>query len=268
MSDTDIIREEKKLGIHPAAIIENGAIIDSSVYIGAYAYIGPDVKIGEGSIIHHHATIEGNTEIGKGNEIFPYAIVGGKTHDLKYSGGMPGLKVGNHNVFREYTTIHAATDDGAFTVIGDNNVLLAYSHIAHDCRIGNNMIMSSHSALAGHVVVQDYVNIGWSVGVHQFCHLGAHCMIGACSKIVQSVLPFMLADGNPAVIRTFNKIGLERAGYSAEELEIVRFIYQTLYRKGLNRSQALGELQEYELSSSHLVKAVLNFVENADRGLV
>lgn len=267
MSDISIIREEKK-GIHPTAIIERGAIIDSSVFIGAYAYIGSDVTIGEGSVIHHHATIEGNTEIGAGNEIFPYALVGGKTHDLKYSGGMPGLKVGNDNVFREYTTIHAATNDGEFTVIGDNNVLLAYSHIAHDCRIGSNLIMSSHSALAGHVVVQDNVNIGWSVGVHQFCHLGMHCMIGACSKIVQSVLPFMLADGNPAVIRTFNKIGLERAGYKPQDLEIVRFIYQTLYRKGLNRSQALSELKHYELSNSSLVKAVLDFVENSDRGLV
>lgn len=267
MNDIAVLKREKA-GIHPTAIIEKGAQICASASIGAYAYIGSSVKIGEGTIIHHHATVEGNTELGANNEVFPYAMIGGKTHDLKFCGGEPGLKIGESNVFREYTTVHAATNDNEFTIIGSNNVLLAYSHIAHDCKIGNNMIMSSHSALAGHVVVQDHVNIGWSVGVHQFCHLGMHCMIGACSKIVQSVLPFMLADGNPAVIRTFNKIGLERAGYSSEELEDVRFMYQTLYRKGLNRSQALMELREYELSDSSLIKTVLSFVENSDRGLV
>lgn len=262
------ILKERMCGIHPTAIIEDGAEIDDSALIGAYAYIGPYVKIGPGTVVHHHGSVEGKTEIGANNEIFSYAIIGGKTHDLKFRGGEPGLKIGNNNVFREYTTVHTATDDGEFTVIGDSNVLLAYSHVAHDCQIGNHLIMSSHSALAGHVVVQDHVNIGWNVGVHQFCHLGAYCMIGACSKIVQSVLPFMLADGNPAVIRTFNKIGLERAGYTLEELEVVRFIYQTLYRKGLNRSQALNELKEHETSNTALVKAVLNFVENSDRGLL
>lgn len=263
-----LISERKRGGIHPTAIIEEGAQIDKTAVIGAYAYIGSAIKIGAGTIVHHHATVEGNTEVGANNEIFPYALIGGKTHDLKHCGGTPGLKIGHNNIFREYTTVHTATDEGEFTVIGDNNVLLAYSHVAHDCQIGNHLIMSSHSALAGHVVVQDHVNIGWNVGVHQFCHLGSHCMIGACSKIVQSVLPFMLADGNPAVIRTFNKIGLERAGYTIEQLEVVRFIYQTLYRKGLNRSQALNELREHESSSSALVKSVLSFVENCDRGLL
>lgn len=267
MNNLEILKE-KMSGIHPTAIIENGAEIDDSAFIGAYAYIGPCVKIGAGTVVHHHGSVEGNTELGVNNEIFSYAVIGGKTHDLKYCGGTPGLRVGDNNVFREYTTVHSATDDGEFTVIGDNNILLAYSHIAHDCQIGNHLIMSSHSALAGHVVVQDYVNIGWNVGVHQFCHLGSYCMIGACSKIVQSVLPYMLADGNPAVIRTFNKIGLERAGFSSEQLEVVRFIYQTLYRKGLNRSQALNELKEHESSSSSLLKTVLNFVENSDRGLL
>lgn len=262
------IPHEKLEGIHPTAIIEEGAEIGKTAVIGAYAYIGSCVKIGAGTIVHHHATVEGNTHLGTDNEIFPYALIGGKTHDLKYCGGKPGLKIGNNNTFREYTTVHAATSDGEFTVIGNNNVFLAYSHVAHDCKIGDHLIISSHSALAGHVIVQDHVNIGWNVGVHQFCHLGSHCMIGACSKIVQSVLPFMLADGNPAVIRTFNKIGLERAGYTLEQLEVVRFIYQTLYRKGLNRSQALNELKEHEFSSSVLVKSILSFVENSDRGLL
>lgn len=260
--------ENKKGYIHPTAIIESGAELDSTVSIGAYAYIGPNVKIGKNTVVYHHGSIEGYTEVGADNEIFPYAIVGGKTHDLKHQGGIAGLKVGNNNIFREYTTIHTATNDGEYTVIGNNNVILAYSHIAHDCKVGNNLVMSSHSALAGHVIVQDYVNIGWSVGVHQFCHLGTRCMIGACSKIVQSVLPFMLADGNPATIRTFNKIGLERAGFTGDQIETIRFIYQTLYRKGLNRSQALEVLKDCDVCDNELVKVVLDFVGKSDRGLV
>lgn len=267
MSDREIVKKHN-CSVHPTAIIEARAKLDSSVTVGAYAYIGPKVKIGAGTIVHHHATIEGNTELGANNEVFPYAIIGGRTHDLKHRGGEPGLKVGNNNIFREYTTVHTATNDGEHTVMGNNNILLAYSHVAHDCIIMNNLVMSSHSALAGHVVVQDHVNIGWNVGVHQFCHLGTHCMIGACSKIVQSVLPFMLADGNPAIIRTFNKIGLERSGFTPEQIESVRFIYQTLYRKGLNRSQALRELKEYQSSDSSLVKVILEFAENSDRGLL
>ena len=258
----------KPAGIHPTAIIEPGAELDSTVSIGAYAYIGANVKIASGTIVHHHATVEGNTELGSNNEVFPYAIIGGKTHDLKHQGGTPRLKVGNNNTFREYTTVHMATADGEYTIVGNNNVLLAYSHIAHDCRVGDHLIMSSHSALAGHVIVQNHVNIGWNVGVHQFCHLGTHCMIGACSKIVQSVLPFMLADGNPATVRTYNKIGLERAGYSPEQLESIRYIYQTLYRKGLNRTQALDALKDYNAPDPSVLKTILDFVGTSGRGLL
>lgn len=254
--------------IHPTAIIETGAQLDSSVVVGAYAYIGPNVSIGQHTVVHHHGTVEGNTEMGSGNEVFPYAVIGGKTHDLKHQGGRPGLKVGDNNVFREYTTVHMATNDGDYTILGNDNVLLAYSHIAHDCRVGDHLIMSSHSALAGHAVVHDHVNIGWNVGVHQFCHLGRYCMIGACSKIVQSVLPYMLADGNPATVRTFNKVGLERAGFSPEQVELVRLIYQMLYRKGLNRSQALEALKEYDAPDPAIVKEVLDFVESSGRGLL
>ena len=258
---------QMEANIHPTAIIEKGAQLAHNVTVGAYAYIGPEVKIASGTVIHHHGCVEGYTELGEDNEIFPFAIIGGKTHDLKYLGGRPGLKIGNNNVFREYTTIHTATNDDQFTTIGNHNVLLAYSHIAHDCQIGNHLIMSSHSALAGHVVVEDHVNIAWSAGVHQYCHLGEYCMVGACSKIVQSVLPYMLVDGNPAVVRTYNKIGLERAGFKAEKIEAIRFIYQTLYRKGLNRSQALEALNEHNDAQHPFIAHVLEFVEKSGRGL-
>lgn len=258
----------QQVTIHPTAIIEDGAEIASDVSVGPYAYIGHLAKIGPGTIIHHHASVEGDTQIGSNNEIFPFAIIGGKTHDLKHQGGNPGLKIGDNNTFREYTTVHTATNDGDFTRLGNNNVILAYSHIAHDCQIGNHLVMSSHSALAGHVIIQNHVNIGWNVGVHQFCHLGEYSMLGACSKIVQSVLPYMLADGNPATIRTINKIGLERAGFNPEQIEAIRFIYQTLYRKGLNRTQALDALKEYDDSQHPFIQTILMFVDQSDRGLL
>ena len=137
--------------IHPTAIIEKGAVLDDDVEVGAYAYIGGSVKIGKGTIIAHHATVDGNTVVGEYNQIFPYAYIGGKTHDLKYRGGNPGLIIGDRNVFREYTTAHLATKDGEYTVIGNDNNILAYSHIAHDCIVGNKIVMSSHAALGGHV---------------------------------------------------------------------------------------------------------------------
>jgi len=152
------------MSIHPTAIIEQGAQLDEGVTVGAYAYIGAEVSIGSGTVVQHHATVEGSTVLGRDNEIFPYAYIGAKTHDLKYNGGKPGLKIGDRNVFREYTSVHLATKDAEDTLVGSDNVILAYSHIAHDCIIGDRLVMSSHSALGGHVVVGDHVVVGWGVG--------------------------------------------------------------------------------------------------------
>lgn len=252
--------------IHPTAIIEPGAILDPSVSVGAYAYIGAQVKIGKNSLIHHHATVEGNTVLGESNVVFPYAVIGGMTHDLKYSGGAPGLLIGNHNTFREYVTVHVATKENDSTIIGNHNVILAYSHVAHDCVVGDHLIMSSHSALAGHVTLGNHVNVGWNVGVHQFCRIGDFVMLGAASKIVQDVLPYMLADGNPAVIRTFNKIGLERNNFSSEDLDAIKFVFQVLYKKGLNKSQAFEVLQEHP--SNAFAQKILSFSKNSTRGIL
>ena len=167
--------------IHPTAIIESGAELGEGVEVGAYAIIGSNVRIGDSTVVRHHATIEGFTELGNENIIYPYSFIGAKTHDLKFEGGKPGLKIGSRNTFREYVTVHAATNDGEHTVVGNENVILAYSHIAHDCQIGNHLVMSSHSAFGGHVVAGNHVNVGWGVGVHQFCRLGDHAMLSACS---------------------------------------------------------------------------------------
>jgi len=254
--------------IHPTAIIEDGAQLADDVVVGAYAFIGGEATIGAGTIVHHHATVEGWTTLGKQNEVWPYAMVGGKTHDLKFAGGKPGLRIGSRNVFREYVTVHCGTKDGEMTLMGDDNVILAYSHIAHDCTIGSHLIMSSHAAFGGHCVVGDHVNIGWNAGIHQFCRIGHHAMIGACAKAVQDIPPMMIADGNPADVKTINKVGLEREGFSPEEISLARSVYKILYREHLNRGQALERLRAHPELESRIVQFVLNFADGSVRGWV
>jgi UDP-N-acetylglucosamine acyltransferase len=254
--------------IHPTAIIEPAVRLEADVAVGAYAFVGGTAVLGPGTVIHHHATVEGNTVLGRQCEVFPYAAIGTKTHDLKFHGGEPGLRVGDRNVFREYVTVHSATKDGDFTVLGDDNVILAYSHVAHDCVIGNHLVMSSQSALAGHIVVEDHVNLGWGTGIHQFCRLGAYAMLGGLAKVVQDVPPFMIADGNPAVIRSINKVGLERGGFTTEQIERVKHIFRILFREGLNRAQAVEKLKAHPAAASAEFRHMLAFVEASERGLM
>jgi UDP-N-acetylglucosamine acyltransferase len=253
--------------IHPTAIIEAGAELDEGVVVGAHAYIGSKVKIGAGTNVMHHATVDGETTMGEGNEVHPYAYVGGKTHDKKFKGGVQRLEIGSHNVFREYATVHCATAEDLLTRLGNNNLILAYSHVAHECQIGNHLVMSSHAALGGHVELGDHVNVGWGVGVHQFCRVGDYAMLGASSKIVQDVPPYLIADGNPAAIRTINKIGLERAGFDAEAISCVRYLFKIFYKEGLNRSQALTKIESSPLAKEPLVIAFLEFIATSSRGL-
>lgn len=254
--------------IHPTAIIESGAQLGEDVTVGAYAYVGARTVIGPGTILHHHANVEGFTTLGEQCEVFPFACVGTKTHDLKFKGGDPGLIVGRRNVFREYVSVHGATNEGEFTRLGDDNVLLAYSHIAHDCLVGNFLVMSAQSALAGHVIVEDHVNIGWGTGVHQFCRLGQHAMLGAMSKIVQDVPPYVIADGNPAIARSINKVGLERNGFTTAQLDAAKHLFRIVYRAGYNRTQALEKLREHTLAGSAEFKHFLAFAGQGERGFI
>lgn len=253
--------------IHPTAIIESGAQLGPDVELGAYAFVGAGVTLGAGTRLHHHATVEGNTVLGEACEIFPYACIGGKTQDLKYKGGNPGVRIGRRNVFREFTTVHAATDDGRFTTVGDHNTILAYTHIAHDCVVGSHTIMSNYTGLAGHVVVEDHVVIGAYGGVHQFCRIGAHAMFSACSKLVQDLPPFFIADGAPATVRSINKVGLERHGFTPEQLDRVKQIHRILYRDGLNRTQALEKLAEHPDAATDEFQRMLTFAKTSERGL-
>ena len=253
--------------IHPTAVVEPGAQLGAGVEVGALAFVGAGVVLGDGTRLHHHAAVEGNTSLGRDCEVFPYACIGGKTQDLKFKGGRPGLRAGDRNVFREYVTVNAATNDGEFTVLGSDNSVLAYCHIAHDCVLGSHIVMSNAISMAGHVTIEDHVVLGGAAGIHQFCRIGAYAMLSAMAKLVQDLPPYFIADGTPAEVRAFNKVGLERSGYTAEQLERVKQVYRILYRDGLNRSQALEKLSAHEHAGSAEFQRVITFAKASDRGL-
>lgn len=253
--------------IHPTAIIEPGAQLGAEVEVGAYGYVGGAVTLGDGTRLHHHASVEGPTTLGTACEVFPYACIGGKTQDLKFKGGNPGLRIGDRNVFREYVTVHCATSDGDMTRIGSDNVLLATCHVAHDCVLGSHIIMSNGAVLAGHVHVADHVVIGGYGGVHQFCRLGSYSMLSATAKLVQDLPPFFIADGTPAEVRAINKVGLERHGFSAAQIDRVKQIHRLLYREGLNRTQALEKIAAHADAATGEFQLVLEFARSSERGL-
>ncbi len=253
--------------LHPTAIVEPGAELGADVVLGAYAFVGAGVTLGDGTRLHHHASVEGNTVLGAGCEVFPYACIGGKTQDLKFKGGNPGLRVGARNVFREYVTLHAATNDGDFTRVGSDNVLLATCHVAHDCVLGDHIVMSNGAVLAGHVIVEDHVVIGGYGGIHQFCRLGAYSMLSATAKLVHDLPPYFIADGTPAEVRAINRVGLERNGFTPAQLDRVKQIHRILYRDGLNRSQALEKLAAHAEASSTEFQRLLAFAQSSTRGM-
>jgi len=252
--------------IHPTAIVEKGAELADGVSIGAYAFVGAAVKLGEGTKICHHASVDNETTMGARNVVHPYAYIGGLTQDLKYKGGKVGVQIGDENDFREFCTVHTATQDGSVTRIGSHNHFLAYAHIAHECLVGSHVIMSNNGTLAGHVIVEDYAIIGGLSAVHQFCRIGQFTMLGGCVKVVQDVPPFMIIDGNPGKVQAFNKVGIERAGHSENDVELARTVYRTLYRDGLNRTQALEKLSAHAQSSNWVIQSVLTFAQDAERG--
>lgn len=253
--------------IHPTAVVEDGAELGADVEIGPLAFVGRGVRLGDRTRLHHHAAVEGNTHLGPDCEVFPFANIGAKTQDLKFVGGNPGVRIGARNVFREYVTVHAATAPEGFTVLGDDNLLLAHGHVAHDCVLGSHIIASNSVGIAGHVLVEDHVTFGAMSGIHQFCRIGQHAMISAYAKIVQDVAPYVIADGQPAIVRAINKVGLERRGFTPEQLDRVKQIFRILFRDGLNRSQALERLREHPQAQSPEFHAVLRFAETSERGL-
>jgi UDP-N-acetylglucosamine acyltransferase len=252
--------------IHPTAVLSASAYIGSGCFIGAYCVIGENVVLGENCKLHSHVVIDGYTTLGARNEVFPFCSFGLKTQDLKWRGGVTRVEIGDDNTFREHVTINSATADGGVTRIGSHNHLLAYAHVAHDCTLGNHVVMSNVATLAGHIFVEDYANIGGLAAVHQFCRIGKMSIIGGCSKVVQDVAPFMLVDGNPAETRTINKIALERNGVPEETQNALKHAYKILFRDGLSVSNALAKI-ETELPASPELQHLVIFARNSERGL-
>ena len=251
--------------IHSTAVIHPRAQIGPDCRIGPYCVIGEHVVLGERCQLHSHVVIDGHTALGSDNQIFPFASVGLQTQDLKWKGGITRLQIGDRNTFREGVTVHSATSDGDTTIIGSDNHILAYSHIAHDCRLGNHIIIS-HAALAGHVTIGDRAVVGGLAAVHQFCRIGTMSMIGGCSKIVQDVPPYMIVDGNPGETRTVNKIGIERNGVSEEAQDALRRAFKILFREGLTISNAVVKI-EADLPPLPEVKHLVEFARTSERGL-
>jgi len=251
---------------HPTAIIHPHAQVGSDCEIGPYCVIGENVILGDRCKLHSHVVIDGHTKLGAENEIFPFASIGLKTQDLKWKGGLTRTEIGDRNTFREYVTIHSATGDGEVTVVGSRNHILAYCHLAHNVTLGSHVIMSNVATLAGHVTVEDHAVIGGLAAVHQFCRIGKFAMIGGCSKVVQDVPPFMIADGNPAETRTINKVGMERHGVTEEAQAAMKQAYKILFREGLSIPNALTKI-EAELKPLPEILHLVQFVRASERGI-
>jgi UDP-N-acetylglucosamine acyltransferase len=252
--------------IHSTAVIHKKAQIGAGCVIGPYCVIGENVALGDKCHLHSHVVIDGHTTLGEGNEIFPFASIGLKTQDLKWKGGITRTQIGSNNTFREYVTIHSATGDGEVTTVGSHNHILAYCHIAHNVTLGDYVIMSNVATLAGHIVVEDRAIIGGLAAVHQFCRIGTMSIIGGCSKVVQDVPPYMMADGNPARARTINKVGLERNGVSAEAQAALKHAYKILFRERLTIPNALAKI-ESDLPPQPELRRLADFVRASERGI-
>ena len=257
--------------IHPTALIEPGAQLDDDVHVDAYSIVRANVQIGAGSRIGPHVVIEGHTRIGRGNRIYQFCSIGATPQDKKYAGEPTELHIGDRNTIREFCTFNVGTvQDGGVTRVGDDNWIMAYVHIAHDCRVGNQTIFANNATLGGHVQVDDWAIIGGLSGVHQFVKVGAHVMVGFASAVSQDVPPFMLVDGNPLAVRGFNAEGLRRRGFSPARLAAVKQVHKLLYRSGLTLDAAKSALAEVAVQVPEAqadVERVLVFLNQATRGI-
>jgi len=254
--------------IHPTAIVDPKAELDASVTVGPYTLVGPDVKVGAGTTIAGHVVIEGHTTIGRDNRIFQFASIGAANQDKKYQGEPTRLVIGDRNTIREFGTFNRGTvQDAGVTRLGNNNWIMAYVHLAHDCDVGNGTIFANNAQLAGHVRVDDYAILGGYTGVHQFCKIGAHSFAGVSSVVLKDVPPYMTVSGNPARPYGINAEGLKRRGFDAAALAGLKRAYKTLYRSGLTLEEAKRDLEQ-QVGECPPVRLLLDFLGGSSRGIV
>jgi UDP-N-acetylglucosamine acyltransferase len=255
------------MGIHQSAIVHENAKIGENVTIEPFAVIGEDVTLGNGCKIGPHVVIDGWTAIGEECQFYPGASIGSPPQDLKYQGEKTRLVIGDHNVFREYVTVNTGTvGGGGETRIGSHCLLMAYTHVAHDCSLGDHVIMANCATLSGHVTIEDYAIIGGLSAVHQFARLGAHCMIGGCSGVAQDVPPYMVAVGERAEIYALNLTGLKRRDFSKDSLKALQKAFRILYRSGLNTKHAVERIKA-EVHTCPELERLIEFIEHSERGI-
>lgn len=254
--------------IHPTAIVGANATIGADCHIGPFCTVGDEVTLGNGVRLESHVVVDGRTSIGDETRVFPFASIGLAPQDLKYKGEPTATEIGKRNHIREFVTIHRGTEGGGgLTKIGDDNLLMAQAHVAHDCQLGNEIIMANAATLAGHVEIADRANVGAYSGVHQFCRVGREAFIGGYSVVVKDALPFAISQGNHAKCYGANRVGLKRRGYSRETIDSINHAYRLLLSSKLNTTQALERIRE-DISGCRQVDYLVEFIESSTRGVV
>ena len=254
--------------IHPTAIVDPGARLADDIEIGAYTLIGGHVEIGSGCRIGPHAVITGHTRIGSNNRIFQFVSLGEAPQDKKYAGEPTRLEIGDRNTIREFCTFNCGTvQDAGVTRFGNDNWVMAYAHLAHDCQVGNHVIFANNSQLAGHVRVDDYAILGGFTAVHQFCHIGAHSITAIGTVVLQDIPPFVTASGNTAQPYGINAEGLKRRGFSAPTITLIKRAYKTLYKAGLSLDDARREIGA-QVGDCPDLQLLLDFLDNSTRGII
>jgi UDP-N-acetylglucosamine acyltransferase len=254
--------------IHPTAVIDSKAEIGGGVDIGPYCVIEKDVSIGEGTKIGPHVVIRQGTQIGKACQIFQFASIGEAPQFSGYKGEKTFLQIGDRNIIREFVTLHRGTVKGkGRTVIGNDNFIMAYSHVAHDCQIGNQVIMANGATLAGHILIEDYAIVGGLVAIHQFCRVGAYAIIGGVSGVLMDIPPYTKAQGAPAKLFGLNSVGLKRANFSEEAIRALKKAYRIIFRSGLTLEKAMKQVGEDEIGQVPEVQHFLQFIQGSKRGI-
>ena len=254
--------------VHPTAIVDKGARLGANVSVGPYTVIDGDVEVGEGTTIGAHNVITGHTRIGRDNRIFHFCSIGEANQDKKYKGEPTRLEIGDRNTIREYCSLNRGTvQDAGVTRVGDDNWLMAYCHIAHDCQVGAHTVFANHATLGGHVHIGDWAVLGGFAGVHQYVKIGEHAMIGVSSVILQDVPPYLLVAGQPCAPHGINAEGLKRRGFAPEAIAALKRAYKTLYKSGLTLADAKAELAR-QAEEAKEVRSLVAFLETATRGIL
>jgi UDP-N-acetylglucosamine acyltransferase len=254
------------MAIHATAVIDPKTEMGHGNEIGPFVVVEGRARVGNNNRIDPGAIITGNTTMGDNNHIHGHVYIGNEPQDLAYKGEETFVEIGSNNVFREFTTVHRGTKPGSTTIIGNNNYLMTASHVAHNCRLGNNIIMVNGASLGGYVEVQDHAFLSAFVIVHQFCKIGSHSICGILTKITKDVPPFLMVDGNPAMVRGLNLVGLKRNGFGPEQREVLKKAFKVLYRSGNSIPHALEELKSLE--DSRDIKQLIDFIESSERGIL